>query len=128
MTDKQFNTLAQYEANLKTATTSSWARHPGRSAMQIIYNTLTEIAGPQPRLQTFCQPCVLRVLRNAGKLYFEEKARREAEILAKQVKPETASPKKVEEAPAPAPKKTTTKKATEDKPKTSKKSTKKVAS
>ena len=128
MTDKQFNTLAQYEANLKTATTSSWARHPGRSAMQIIYNTLTEIAGPQPRLQTFCQPCVLRVLRNAGKLYFEEKAKREADALAKQAKPETASPEKVEEAPAPAPKKTTAKKATEAKPKTSKKSTKKVAS
>lgn len=124
MTDKQFNTLAQYEANLRTATTSSWARHPGRSAMQIIYNTLTEIAGPQPRLQTFCQPCVLRVLRNAGKLYFEEKAKREAEALAKQVKPETASPEKVE-APAEEkaekkPTKTTAKKESTKKPKAAK--------
>lgn len=94
MTDKQFNTLAQYEANLKTATTSSWARHPGRSAMQIIYNTLTEIAGPQPRLQTFCQPCVLRVLRTAGKLYFEEKAKREAAAKAAEKPAETdAKPK-----------------------------------
>lgn len=89
MTDKQFNTLAQYEANLKTATTSSWARHPGRSAMQIIYNTLTEIAGPQPRLQTFCQPCVLRVLRTAGELYFAEKEAREAAAKAAEKPAET---------------------------------------
>lgn len=117
MTDKQFNTLAQYEANLKTATTSTWARHPGRSAMQIIYNTLTEIAGPQPRLQTFCQPCVLRVLRTTGKLYFEEKAKREAEALAKQVKPETASP---EEKAEKKPTKTTAKKESTKKPKAAK--------
>lgn len=91
MTDQQFNILAQYEENLRTATTSTWARHPGRSALAIIYKTLTEIAGPQPRLQMFCQPCVLRVLRNAGKLYFEEKEKR---AKAADSKPETASPKK----------------------------------
>ena len=117
MTDRQFNILAQYEDNLRTATTSTWARHPGRSAIQVIYKTLTEIAGPQPRLQAFCQPCVLRVLRNAGKLYFEEKERR-AEI-AREKAIDEALKKEEKKAPKTATK-TADKKTPAKKPKAAK--------
>lgn len=105
MTDTQFQTLARYEDNLRQAQGGRWARHPGRTAIQSIYKTLTELAGPQPRLQTFCAPCVLRVMKEAGKLYFAEKERREKETIAQQ----TAL--KATETPAkPKAKKTTTKK------------------
>ena len=102
MTDEQFNTLSRWEDNFRTATTSKWARHPGRSAMDTIRRIHKELdPSPMPRLQTFCQACVVRELREVGKLYFAEKEAREAT-------------RKAEEQhavePTPAPKKKSTKK------------------
>ena len=104
MTDTQFQTLARYEDNLRQAQGGRWARHPGRTAIQSIYKTLTELAGPQPRLQPFCAPCVLRVLKEAGKLYFAEKEARDAAQAAPKVQAEEtpSKPKRVAENTAQA--------------------------
>ena len=80
MTEEQFQTLARYEDNLRQASGGRWARHPGRTALAEIYKIVADIAGPQPRLQVFCQPCVLRVLKKAADLYFAEKAAREQAV------------------------------------------------
>ena len=105
MTEEQFNFLARYEDNLRTAMTRKWARHPGVTAVKTIYNLLTELTGPRPRLNTMCQSCVLATLADAGKLYFAEKERREKEAAATQEaeKPATSDHK-------PKAKKTTTRK------------------
>lgn len=78
MTEEQFQFLARYEDNLRTAMTRKWARHPGVTAVKSIYNLLTELTGPRPRLNAMCQSCTLATLADAGKLYFAEKERREA--------------------------------------------------
>lgn len=83
MTEEQFQFLARYEDNLRTAMTRKWARHPGVTAVKTIYNLLTELTGPRPRLNAMCQSCVLATLADAGKLYFAEKERREKEVEAK---------------------------------------------
>lgn len=79
MTEEQFQFLARYEDNLRTAMTRKWARHPGTTAVKTIYGILTDLTGPRPRLNALCQSCVLATLADAGKLYFAEKERRESE-------------------------------------------------
>lgn len=104
MTEQQFQTLARYEENLRQASGGRWARHPGRTALSDIYKVVTEVAGPQPRLQPFCQPCVLRVMKKAADLYFAEKAAKEAAEAARKAQAEEtpAKPKRARKSSAKA--------------------------
>lgn len=77
-TEEQFNILAQYEANLRTAVDGNWARNPGRTALAQINDILNEATKTNHRLNAWCQQCILSLLRSAGKLYFEDKKEREA--------------------------------------------------
>lgn len=76
--EEQFNILAQYEANLRTAVDGNWARNPGRTALAQINDILNGATKSNHRLNAWCQQCVLSLLRSAGKLYFEDKKEREA--------------------------------------------------
>ena len=117
-TEEQFNILAQYEDNLRTAVDGNWARNPGRTALAQINDILNGATKANHRLNAWCQQCVLSLLRSAGKLYFEDKKEREVmKAEAEMAKAETASPKKAEQTPTklaetdakPKAKKTTTK-------------------
>lgn len=77
-TEEQFNILAQYEANLRTAVDGNWARNPGRTALAQINDILNGATKTNHRLNAWCQQCILSLLRSAGKLYFEDKKEREA--------------------------------------------------
>lgn len=97
-TDEQFNILSQYEENLRTATNSNWARNPGRTALGQINDILNAATGVNHRINTWCQQCILTLLRNAGKLYFEDKAEREVmKAEAEMAQTVTASPQKAAE-------------------------------
>lgn len=106
MTEEQFQFLARYEDNLRTAMTRKWARHPGVTAVKSIYNLLTELTGPRPRLNAMCQSCTLSVLADAGKLYFAEKERREQEAKKAAEAAKEAQEQAVKTEAKPAPKKT----------------------
>lgn len=126
-TDEQFNILSQYEENLRTATNSNWARNPGRTALGQINDILNAATGVNHRINTWCQQCILTLLRNAGKLYFEDKAEREAKK-AVETSPQTAPQLATADA-KPKAKKTPTKseKAVKtDNPATKKKAAKKA--
>ena len=133
-TKEQFETLSQWEENFRTARDGNWARNPGRSALAVINDALNAATGVKHRLNAWCQQCILNTLQKAGKLYFEDKAEMEAAAkaavpecpvpepefdpapptpVAKQAKPETASPKPKKTA-------TTAKKTAEKKTSTSK--------
>lgn len=107
-TDEQFTILSQYEENLRTATNSNWARNPGRTALGQINDILNAATGVNHRINTWCQQCILTLLRNAGKLYFEDKAEREMQKAA-ETSPETA-PKLATTDAKPKAKKTPTEK------------------
>lgn len=97
-TEEQFNILAQYEANLRTAVDGNWARNPGRTALAQINDILNGATKANHRLNAWCQQCILSLLRSAGKLYFEDKKERETKKAeAEMAKAETASPQKAEE-------------------------------
>ena len=105
MTDEQFQALAQYEDRFKTAIDGGWCRYPGLAALQTMASVYTSVTGQGVRINSGCSRCVLHVVQDAGRVYFAEKARREAV--------QAANAEKVSETPAkkkrPAKRKETTK-------------------
>ena len=78
MTDEQFQALAQYEDRFTTAINAKWCRYPGLAALQTMVSVYNSVTGQTLRLNSGCSRCVLHVVQDTGRLYFEEKARREA--------------------------------------------------
>jgi hypothetical protein len=78
MTDEQFQALAQYEDRFRTAIDGGWCRYPGLAALQTMASVYTSVTGQGIRINSGCSRCVLHVVQDAGRVYFAEKARREA--------------------------------------------------
>ena len=78
MTDEQFQALAQYEDRFTTAINAKWCRYPGLAALQTMASVLGDVTGRAVRINSGCSRCVLHVVQDAGRVYFAEKARREA--------------------------------------------------
>lgn len=51
---------------------AQWARHPGRSGLRIIYDIYTSATGDQRRFSDNCSTCILSLLQDCGKLYFQD--------------------------------------------------------
>lgn len=94
MTDEQFAALAQYEDRFRTAIDGAWCRYPGLAALQTMASVYTSVTGRGIRINSGCSRCVLHVVQDAGRVYFAEKARREAEEAAKVKEPGEAPKKK----------------------------------
>ena len=78
MTDEQFQALAQYEDRFTTAINAKWCRYPGLAALQTMVSVYNSVTGQTLRLNSGCSRCVLHIVQDTGRLYFAEKARREA--------------------------------------------------
>ena len=78
MTDEQFAALAQYEDRFTTAVNGNWCRYPGLTALQTMVSVYNSVTGQGIRINSGCSRCVLHVVQDAGRVYFAEKARREA--------------------------------------------------
>ena len=78
MTDEQFTALAQYEDRFRTAINGGWCRYPGLAALQTMASVYNSVTGRGIRINSGCSRCVLHVVQDAGRVYFAEKARREA--------------------------------------------------
>ena len=95
MTDEQFQALAQYEDRFTTAINEKWCRYPGLAALQTMVSVYNSVTGQTLRLNSGCSRCVLHVVQDTGRLYFAEKARREAVQATEAVKvSETPAKKK----------------------------------
>ena len=78
MTDEQFAALAQYEDRFTTAINAKWCRYPGLAALQTMASVYNSVTGQGIRINSGCSRCVLHVVQDTGRVYFAEKARREA--------------------------------------------------
>ena len=78
MTDEQFAALAQYEDRFNTAINGGWCRYPGLAALQTMVSVYNSVTGRGICIISGCSRCVLHVVQDAGRVYFAEKARREA--------------------------------------------------
>ena len=73
LTKAQIKILSAYEQHFETAVRSSWSRYPGVDALKQMHSILQEATGTKIPLNTNCQSCVLKLLQDCGRLYFESK-------------------------------------------------------
>lgn len=111
-TDKTFETLAPFERYFKTATEADWCPNPGRAALDVMADALSEKDGRRTFINHACGSCILNVVKRAGFLYFADKAERQAaEANGEAAREAAAAPEAPQPTKTPA-KKTTAKKTT----------------
>lgn len=80
-TEKQIETLSQWEYNFNCAVKADWTQNPGRAALQLIHTIYTSATGDNTiRYSDNCQHCILKLMKACGLQYFADK---EALIYAK---------------------------------------------
>ena len=76
-TEEQFKTLAPFEDNFRTALEGNWSRRisiPDQRRIKATYEAATDTRVPY---NVGCASCVVRILRQAGRLWFADKEARE---------------------------------------------------
>ena len=107
-TTEQLKALSAWEENFRTAVKAKWARNPGRTALRTIYDIYTSATGDRRRFSDNCSTCILSLLQDCGKVYFQDleelemrksstkevNVSQEAKEVAKKVKVKTAKKNK----------------------------------
>lgn len=71
--EAQMEALSQWEDNFRTAVRADWARNPGSTGLRMIYDIYTKTTGDQRRYNDNCSSCILSLLKDCGRIYFEDK-------------------------------------------------------
>ena len=71
-TTEQLNILSAWEENFRTAVKAKWARNPGRSGLRVIYDIYTSATGDRRRFSDNCSTCILSLLTDCGRIYFQD--------------------------------------------------------
>ena len=87
LTKEQVKILSAYEQHFETAVKSSWSRYPGVVALQEIHRVMQDVTGAKIQLNTNCQSCVLKLLQDCGRLYFQAKSAMEVELSGAEAAP-----------------------------------------
>ena len=99
LNDAQFKALEPYEAYMKTAYEAKWARNPGHRALELMVQIYREALHLRAFSMDYnCGTCICNLLADLGKLYFPDKAEREA--LKAEKKAKKVSTTKKAKAPA----------------------------
>lgn len=96
-TEEQLKDLSPWEDNFRTAVNAQWARNPGRSGLKVIYDIFTSVTGDTRRFNDNCNHCILSLLQDCGRIYFQDKqelALRAIPTKAVEVSQEAAEPVK----------------------------------
>ena len=118
LTNEEFNQLKPYEEPMAIALRSKYARGIGRTEGEMMHRILVRVTKVHSRFNPSCSRCVYSLLCQIGKIYFADKAEKEAENAASKVKVEEKVFKvekveiKTESKPKTAKKKTASKKTT----------------
>ena len=124
-TEEQFQALAPFEGYFRTATRSGYAGYVGFKNAERIDRIIHDagLSTSNVRTNYACASCVLRILRVAGKAYFQDKEARIAAANDKQAVQATAEAASAPSTPKADPTPAKTKKAakTAQKSKTAKK-------
>lgn len=118
-TEEQFQALAPFEGYFRTATRSGYAGYVGFKNAERIDRIIREagLSTSNVRTNYACASCVLRILRVAGKAYFQDKEERIAAANDKQAVLATAEAASAPSTPKADPTPAKTKKAAKTAPK-----------
>ena len=70
--EEQLKTLSAWEDNFRTAVKAQWARNPGSNSLRVIYDIYTSATGDRRRFNDNCNHCILSLLQDCGKPYFQD--------------------------------------------------------
>ena len=70
--EEQLKTLSAWEDNFRTAVKAQWARNPGSRNLRVIYDIYTKTTGDRRRFNDNCSHCILSLLQDCGKVYFQD--------------------------------------------------------
>lgn len=71
-TEEQLKTLSKWEDHFRTAVNAQWARNPGSNALRTIYDIYTSVTGDKRRFNDNCSHCILSLLQDCGRIYFQD--------------------------------------------------------
>ena len=87
LTKEQVKILSAYEQHFETAVKSSWSRYPGVVALQEIHTIMQDVTATKIPLNTNCQSCVLKLMQDSGRLYFQAKSDKAVELSGAEAAP-----------------------------------------
>ena len=79
LTQEQIKALEPYEQHFTTAIRSKYARYPGMTGVQTIYDIYKTIVKNAPALNASCSSCIFRLLVEVGEMYFKDKQELQSE-------------------------------------------------
>lgn len=77
LTEEQFKALTPYRKHFETIVQSSWTRHPGDAALDLINGIYEKIIGRKNTLNKGCSHCIMDVMGSVGRIYLEDLEERE---------------------------------------------------
>ena len=69
--EEDMRALSKYERHFRTAVNAGWASYPGSRALDEIGAIYKRATGDGRRINKSCGHCILSLLRDCGRLYFE---------------------------------------------------------
>lgn len=91
ISQEDMQALESYEYSFKTAIENNFARHFGSKQYAALKEIYKHITGKYPTTNFSCGYCAIGFIKQLGKLYFDEKARLEAEKVQTELEPETVT-------------------------------------
>ena len=88
LTDEEYEYLKEYEYRFTQAVRADYVSVPNPSAIKEMHRIWCRIIGRQERLRESCYHCVLTLVKEVGKVFFDDK--REKERIAAQKAQEEA--------------------------------------
>lgn len=79
LTQEQMKSLAPFERHFDTAINGDWSPYPGKTNLEMMDSIWREVSGIRIRTDIACRVCVVDLLKDLGRLYFEVKAQRAKE-------------------------------------------------
>lgn len=87
LTNEEMIALASYEGHFRNAIESDFMRNPGREAVRLMDAIYNRATNSHLKSDPTCGVCIMNVLKRVGGLYFEQKAKDEAEVAKAAEKP-----------------------------------------
>lgn len=97
LTQEQMKQLSPFERHFNSAINGDWAPYPGKTNLEMMDAIWREVSGIKIHTDISCRVCVLDLLKDLGRLYFEVAAERAKEKEQNQL---TANKKTATEMPA----------------------------
>lgn len=76
LTKEQIEALKPYESYMRTAVRARWASNPGMQGIDTLRRVWEEATGSRRNMTTSCAVCILNLLIDVGRLYFDSLPRK----------------------------------------------------